>query len=592
MKTRIIVTVLLIVCLISLSDQTVKAQDNEITITDLGTLGEASYPWNLNDLGQVVGESDAGFGDRRSFLWTEEGGMQDLNPIFGGHYGQAIYINNLGQIVGHYYTTGGQHAFLWSPSEGFLDLGTLANDPTQGGSSYPRGVNNFGQVIGYSNVITLDGVSQTHAFSWSKDKGMQDLGTLASAYAWNSRAEAIDINEAGEVVGWSDTPSWQAHVFLWTPKNGIQDLGIVVNRNSGLKVYINNHGQIAGTRFTESGKYLAFTWASESGLIDLGTLSGTLGSESFVQGINDRGQIVGWSDTFSGYSHAFIWSPEHGMEDLGTLGGNGSSASDINNFGQVVGSSGIPSGGYHAFVWSEKEGMVDLGTLGGNSTAWQINNNGQVIGVSRPGGLLRATLWTIPIPLHFPPILDDFNRPDGSLSSNWLGYKSAYRVLGNHVDVRRNGPIYWKDAFSVDQEVAVTLTKVDPAGLEQNLLLKVQGQYGPNWGEGAIEVLYNARTGTVAVWTFRLDTLEWFEYPAIPVTFADGDQFGAQALSTGDVVIYKNGMEVGRVTLNPADQAFFNPRGGYIGLWFIDARNAFFDDFGGGDVKIVPPSYP
>jgi hypothetical protein len=184
------------------------------------------------------------------------------------------------------------------------------------------------------------------------------------------------------------------------------------------------------------------------------------------------------------------------------------------------------------------------------------------------------------------PILDDFNRLDGPLGSNWLGSKTAYRILGNQVDVRGNGPIYWKDAFGVDQEVAVTLTTVDPAGKEQDLLLKVQGQYGPNWGEGAIEVLYNAKTGTVAVWTFRPDTLKWFKYPPIPVTFVNGDKFGAQALATGEVVIFKNGTEVGRMTLNPADQAFFNPRGGYIGLWFIDARNAFFDNFGGGDITM------
>jgi hypothetical protein len=99
-----------------------------------------------------------------------------------------------------------------------------------------------------------------------------------------------------------------------------------------------------------------------------------------------------------------------------------------------------------------------------------------------------------------------------------------------------------------------------------------------------IEILYSANLDSVTVWTFRPDTLKWFMYPGIPATFEDGDQFGAQALATGDVVIMKNGMEIGRVTLNAADQSFFNPRGGNIGLWFISARNAFFDDFGGGDI--------
>ncbi|NUQ83926.1 MAG: ExeM/NucH family extracellular endonuclease [Anaerolineales bacterium] len=183
-------------------------------------------------------------------------------------------------------------------------------------------------------------------------------------------------------------------------------------------------------------------------------------------------------------------------------------------------------------------------------------------------------------------ILDDFNRANGNLGSNWKGFTGSYRISGNQVDVRRDGPIYWKDAFGADQEVFVTLTNVDAAGWEQDLLLKVQNVYGPNWGDGVIEVLYDAAANRVTVWTFRPQTFKWFKYADIPVTYANGDQFGARALATGDVVIFKNGVEVGRVTLNAADQAFFNPRGGHIGLWFIDARNAFFDDFGGGDMSL------
>jgi beta-glucosidase len=38
------------------------------------------------------------------------------------------------------------------------------------------------------------------------------------------------------------------------------------------------------------------------------------------------------------------------------------------------------------------------------------------------------------------------------------------------------------------------------------------------------------------------------------------------------------------VTLNAADQAFFNAKGGKIGIWTVAASNALFDDFGGGTV--------
>jgi uncharacterized delta-60 repeat protein len=239
------------------------------------------------------------------------------------------------------------------------------------------------------------------------------------------------------------------------------------------------------------------------------------------------------------------------------------------------------------------EGFGDAGLVttdfgaGEGAVAVALQPDGKIVAAGyAEGGVAMARYFAIVTIPSFPttPILDNFNRINGRIGSNWKGSRGAYRIHGKQVDVRGDGPIYWEDAFGVNQEAYVTLSTVDPDGLEQDLLLKVQGDYEPNWGEGAIEVLYDATADTVTVWTFRLDTLDWFSYPAIPVTFEDGDQFGAQALATGEVVIFKNGMEVGRVTLNSADQAFFNPRGGQIGLWFIDARNAFFDDFGGGSM--------
>lgn len=105
--------------------------------------------------------------------------------------------------------------------------------------------------------------------------------------------------------------------------------------------------------------------------------------------------------------------------------------------------------------------------------------------------------------------------------------------------MRGNGPIYWKNAFGVNQEVSVILTTVASAGLEQDLLLKVQGGASPNWGTGVIEVSYNAPTNSVIVYAFRPATLQWFAYPGIPVTFANGDEFGARPWATGDVVIFR-----------------------------------------------------
>jgi probable HAF family extracellular repeat protein len=380
MKARIFKAFLVVLCLVSFSISPARAQ-NEITIIDLGTLGgPESIPFGLNDLGQVVGQS---YGD--AFLWNSKTGMQDLSQILGIS-GQAIYINNQGQVVGNNPT------FLWSPSDGYTRLTNT--------QSYPGGVNNLGQVVGKFNVIVGAEIEQTHAFLWSKGTGLQDLGTLAGN-TWNSEAMAVGINDHGQVVGWSDTPATGPHAFRWTPETGMQDLGLIVDYQTS-ELFINNNGEIAGSRYIDTSHRHGFLWTPEKGLLDLGTLSSLPNSESRVSGFNDQGQVIGKSDTISGYTHAFLWTEKDGMVDLGTLGGNYSSAIDINNLGQIVGVSNLPSGERHAFLWTEKDGMIDLGTLeGGNSAAYEINNSGQIVGISDKfyggdPGFMRAVLWQLP----------------------------------------------------------------------------------------------------------------------------------------------------------------------------------------------------
>jgi probable HAF family extracellular repeat protein len=81
-----------------------------------------------------------------------------------------------------------QHAFLWDSTTGMTDLGTLG-----GNSSYALGINDSGQVAGYSYLA--DNVT-IHAFIWSAAPGMVDLGTDGGA---DSRAWAI--NASGDVAG-------------------------------------------------------------------------------------------------------------------------------------------------------------------------------------------------------------------------------------------------------------------------------------------------------------------------------------------------------------------------------------------------------
>jgi len=78
------------------------------------------------------------------------------------------------------------------------------------------------------------------------------------------------------------------------------------------------------------------------------------------------------------------------------LGGQNTTAWDINNVGQIVGTSSMsdPNGPQHAFLW-ENDVMTDLGTLGGNhSYGLGINDVGKIVGNSQTaGGLYHAFLW-------------------------------------------------------------------------------------------------------------------------------------------------------------------------------------------------------
>jgi hypothetical protein len=187
--------------------------------------------------------------------------------------------------------------------------------------------------------------------------------------------------------------------------------------------------------------------------------------------------------------------------------------------------------------------------------------------------------------------LDNFNRANGSIGSNWSGNPDEYSISSNQLSVDGNGAatdIYWgNEMFGADQEAYVTFTHIDPNADEQDLLLKSQSN--STWGEGVLEVLYDPAGQRVQVWTYDWPA-EWVQQGAdIPVTFADGDTLGARALVEGTVEVYKNGTLLG--TRDITSWSYYAD-GGYIGLWFMGAQEAVLDDFGGGNAPTGAAPFP
>jgi uncharacterized surface protein with fasciclin (FAS1) repeats len=179
-------------------------------------------------------------------------------------------------------------------------------------------------------------------------------------------------------------------------------------------------------------------------------------------------------------------------------------------------------------------------------------------------------------------VLDDFNRADGKFDGNWSGNKSKYRISSNQLQVwsnDANSDIYWNEAFGADQEAFVTFADVNEAATEQNLLLKAQSNQ--TWGDGVILVFYDAKNYAAQVWTWEWPK-GWVKYgDDIPVTFTDGDTFTARARADGIVEVYRNGTLLD--TRDITSWSYYD-EGGYIGLWFMGARDAVLDDFGGGNI--------
>jgi len=315
-----------------------------VSIRELGTLGGAvSQAKAVNRRGQVVGTSRDGLGRTRAFLWQENLGIVDLQPLTGVNT-SANDINEKGEIAGGGDTGFGDfHAYLLSEGTSF-DLGTLG-----GNESEALAVNGRGQVAGHSRSGGA-GATPKHAFVIAEPGTMIDLGSLGGA-----TSVAHDLNDRGEAVGLAETKTGAPRAFVWTATDGMRDLGTL--RAASMALGINDRTEVVG------GSGHAFLWTPRGGMVDLGTLGGRT---SCANAINEAGCIVGASQTGETdarglpVTHAFLRTPEGGMLDLGTLGGAHSAAVALTDEEGgtlwITGHSHDASGRMRAVLWAVRLG--------------------------------------------------------------------------------------------------------------------------------------------------------------------------------------------------------------------------------------------
>ena len=252
----------------------------------------------MNNLGQIVVETGSiNHNDSHSFLLDPKSGsysVQDIGTL-GGGITDARDINDNGQIVGESETSDNKfQAFLWDPiSNQIRDI----NPDTKNTGSMAIGINNNGQI---ACSVCIDNNMTYQAYLL--DQNSAGSKVQVPGLPGKRSCVATGINDNGQVIGYStdllgDPNDMQG--FLWdSATNQCQSTSLSMGSYKSYMSYpttINNKGQV-------------IIGGPNSCLWQNGVLT-SFGQDAYIGNINDNGWVTGEAKFSDGTYHAVVWEP-------------------------------------------------------------------------------------------------------------------------------------------------------------------------------------------------------------------------------------------------------------------------------------------
>jgi probable HAF family extracellular repeat protein len=316
-----------------------------MTVVDLGAYGGGPQYADINDAGQV-----AITGAAAGYLW-QNGVASELASSQS-----AKAINGSGEVLGDPYGTPPNIDLIWAsgstrPLSGFdltgvnmvsgadiNDHGAVAGGVSLSSGGYgptflwqqgsiqwitPAGVyslvtalNNNGQVVGYHLVG-----QSTAAFVWQNGT-LTDLPPLAtSCFYGPGQGEALDINDAGVIVGTTQGSGssctnsavvWQGGSVTELPKLAGSDDHYLARAISQQGVIV---GEADSSSSLEPWTHEAVLWVDGQ----IQALPALGGLNSIAYAINSSGVVAGYADDSAGVWHAVLWNPSSASPQAQTI---------------------------------------------------------------------------------------------------------------------------------------------------------------------------------------------------------------------------------------------------------------------------------